>query len=128
MCLKGKAGDLGQLVSARGSENRGGELGRTRARRKERDGSDTRARASRERRAACGGDGLTGGPAWRRERSGRGCGPEGREEADMRASLVSGKASTRASGSAGLLRFASWAAGLGKRGRGKGLGLGVELA
>ena len=27
-CLKGKAGDLGQLVSARGSENRGGELGR----------------------------------------------------------------------------------------------------
>ena len=33
--LKGKAGDLGQLVSARGSENRGGELGRTRARRKE---------------------------------------------------------------------------------------------
>ena len=26
--LKGKAGDLGQLVSARGSDNRGGELGR----------------------------------------------------------------------------------------------------
>ena len=39
----------------------GGELGRKCARRKERDGSDTRARASRERRAAWGGDGLTGG-------------------------------------------------------------------
>ena len=33
-----------------------------------------------------------------------------------------------ASRCAGLLHFASWATGLGKRGRGKGLGLGVELA
>ena len=40
----------------------GGELGRKHARRKERDGSDTRARASRERETCCvGGDGLTGG-------------------------------------------------------------------
>ena len=33
----------------------------------------------------------------------------------------------RASRCAGLLHFAGWATGLGKRGRGKGLGLGVEL-
>ena len=33
-----------------------------------------------------------------------------------------------ASRCAGLLHFASWATGLGKRGRGKGLGRGVELA
>ena len=43
----------------------------------------------------------------------------------MRASLVSSKASMRASGSAGRCALL---AGLGKRGRGKGLGLGVELA
>ena len=59
-CLKGKAGDLGQLVSARGSENRGGELGRIplheRGKREEEDKTDRWVRGRSER----GGAGLSG--------------------------------------------------------------------
>ena len=59
-CLKGKAGDLGQLVSARGSENRGGELGwiplRERGKREEEDKTDRWVRGRSER----GGAGLSG--------------------------------------------------------------------
>ena len=58
-CLKGKAGDFEQLVSARGSENRGGELGRAlRAGegKEEGDGADRWARGvggSGRERAGC---------------------------------------------------------------------------
>ena len=83
-CLKGKAGDLGQLVSALGSENRGGERGRAlRAGEgnEEGDGADRWARGvggSGRERAGCasrpGREGARGaGPrrlnGWRRARA-----------------------------------------------------------
>ena len=49
--FKGGARGLGVRVVEGAGKIRGEMLGRTRARRKERDGSDTRARASREGRA-----------------------------------------------------------------------------
>ena len=72
--LKGKAGDLGQLVSKRGSEDRGGELGRAlRAGegKEEGDGTDRWARGGRWERT------RAREPGWSERRSelGRGAGP-----------------------------------------------------
>ena len=69
--LKGKAGDLGQLVSKRGSEDRGGELGRAlRAGegKEEGDGADRWARgvggSGRERAGCASRAGASGEASW----------------------------------------------------------------
>jgi hypothetical protein len=102
--LKGKAGDLGQLVSKRGSEDRGGELGRAlRAGegKEEGDGADRWARgvggSGRERAGCASRAGASGEASWAaaldrascwaevggglRERRERGSGPRAGKEA-----------------------------------------------
>jgi hypothetical protein len=92
--LKGKTGDLGQLVSKRGSEDRGGELGRAlRAGegKEEGDGADRWARgvggSGRERAGCASRAGASGEASWAAalDRAscwaevGAGCAREGKE-------------------------------------------------